>query len=132
QARLVGLLDLLHPLGILRERLATDHQVVRVEQVPQQRDRLAEHSGTLGQQLFGLLVPAARYLQQIGHGGARPVAAGRQDAAAAGGGRRSRPAAASTASSLTVDSSRPEPPSSSDWAGRLVIVPGPLAGLCTR
>ncbi len=41
-------------------------------------------------------------------------------------------AAISTASSLTVDSSWPVPPSSSEWAGSAAMVPGPLAGECTR
>ncbi|CPC04509.1 Uncharacterised protein [Mycobacterium tuberculosis] len=45
---------------------------------------------------------------------------------------RSRRAAAKTASSLTVDSSCPVPPSISEWTGRGAMVPGPLAGQCTR
>ena len=54
------------------------------------------------------------------------------DAGPSAGMMRELRAAISTASSLTVDSSWPVPPSSSEWAGRAAMVPGPLAGECTR
>ena len=59
-------LHLRHRLRVLGESLATDHQLVGVEQVTQQRDRLPEHPGPLGKQFFGLLVAAAGEPQQVG------------------------------------------------------------------
>jgi hypothetical protein len=42
-------LDLLHSLGVFRECLATDHQLIGIKQVTQQGDRLTKHPGPLGQ-----------------------------------------------------------------------------------
>ena len=81
----------------------------------------------------------AEYPRAFGQQGVRPgvALAGRSTAAIFDDGPSAGTicnlrAALSTASSLTVDSNCPVFPNNSDWAGSAAMVPGPLAGECTR